>query len=138
MTTVSPLGNTLGCLPLSEANQVRAAKDLSANDDASYYELEEHILGGKSDVYSFSEGNKSKEMIHLYVYKRTFQSTGELAIFLCNNPLCPRAKSGELLPAVTEEEAIGEGGVAGARIIGGCSCNVTDRVRRKRKKKSFD
>jgi Histone methylation protein DOT1 len=130
MTTVSPLRATLGPLPLSEANTVRTAKGLPASDDASYYELEEHILGGKSDVYSFSEGNKSKELINLYVYTRTGQSTRDFAVFLCNNPYCDRAKSGELIPAVTEEVGIGEGGVAGARIIGCCSCNVTDRVRR--------
>jgi hypothetical protein len=138
MTTVSPLRATLGPLPLSEANAVRISKGLPPSDDASYYELEEHVLGGKSEVYSFSEGNKSKELIRLYVYTRTQQSTGDLAVFQCNNAHCEKAKSGELVPAVTEEVGIGECGVAGARIIACCSCNVTDRVRRtKRARVSF-
>ena len=133
LCTVSPLRSTLGCLPLAEANRVRNTKGLAQSENASYYELEESDLGTISSVYSFSEGNNNTEMIRLYRYERTKQATTTAgkASFMCNNPLCERAKRGDIIPAVDEiafQRTEGE-----AVVVQACSCGVSERVLRKRK-----
>lgn len=144
MTTVSPLRSALGCLPLGEANKQRERKNLPVSDNASYYDVEEFELGPLCDVYSFSEGGTNQEMIMLYRYVRTKQSANKKAsrnkdesqvvgpCFLCNNPKCEKAQEGTPIGALKYEDSpMYKDKTA---VIGGCTCNVSDRVMRRRKK----
>ena len=136
LCTVSPLRSTLGCLPLSETNRIRKQKGLAVSDDASYYELQESDLGTISNVYSFSEGNNNQEMIRLYRYERTPQSSStKVAVYMCNNPLCKHAQRGDVIPAV--DEHVFRQTEGSAVVIQGCSCGVSERVLRNRKRKTL-
>ncbi|CAB9508326.1 expressed unknown protein [Seminavis robusta] len=137
MCTVSPLRAALGCLPLAEALKIRQQRNLALTTHeemnlASYYTVADFELGTLASVYNFGGDEKGKTQVRCYRYVRTRQNRS-MAVFLCNNPLCDKAKRGIPIEAIQLEES--PDGKQGA-VIGACECRVSDRVlRRKRKRK---
>jgi hypothetical protein len=147
LCTVSPLRAALGCLPLSQANEVRKERKLPVDfegNTASFYDMQQFELGTLGEVYNFAEGGDNRTVVHCYRYVRTRQQFTSkktatktatpvtTPIFLCNNLQCKGAKAGIPIEAIIVEEASDR---EAAAVIGACQeCRVSDRVLRGKRK----
>jgi hypothetical protein len=108
----------MGCSSRSVANKYRKQRKLPESDDASFYEMEESVLGKSCSAVSWSSGGGNDRPLKVYTYTRTDQSTGR-SVFLCNNTDCVHGRSSQPVEAT---RMVGEGWV----VMNNCECRVAD------------
>jgi hypothetical protein len=104
LCTLSPLRSAVGC-GLADANATRKRSKKSESENASFFELEEVPLGQANCSVSWSEGGSCYDMIKVYKYTRTRQSSGGKSVFLCSNfSECEKARGAVPIDAVRYDE----------------------------------
>jgi Tfp pilus assembly major pilin PilA len=148
----------------TQVNAVRAQAGLPESANASFYDMEDVVLGQAKDVVSWSAQGTCTDLIHLYVYKRVEQEhnpamlsvlndddDGEeeendvekirnKAVFICSNVFkCENARNGTLLPATKFYEHTPPGRKKPIQrvVINTCACGYTARMVRRRRKINY-
>ena len=124
MVTLHPLN--LGPTQ-EEANRIRRRHDLRESSNASFFSVEQVLLGKACDTVKWNQHSGNSKDMFVYKYTRLHQDAGPHSVFMCCNPVCELAKIGTPISATTTNEE-------GRYVINQCRCKFTAKnLRRQRK-----
>jgi Histone methylation protein DOT1 len=123
MVTLHPL--SLGP-SLEQANAARRKHKLPESSNASFYRVEQVVLGKACDTVKWNKKSGNENLIYVYRYTRLKQERGSMSVFLCCNPQCVFAKENVPIPATTINDE-------GRCVINRCECGVAAKMLRQRK-----
>jgi hypothetical protein len=132
-----------------QVNRIRVQAGLAPSDNASFYDMEEVVLGQARHVVSWSDGGGNHHLIRLYVYTRVQQpdkaqcdvddGMHNSTVFLCSNMKCDNAKKSIPIPATKFYEYTPSGKEKPIKrlVINTCKCGYTAKMVRMREKVNY-
>lgn len=127
MVTLHPL--SLGP-SLEQANAARRKHKLPESSNASFYSVEQVVLGKACDTVKWNQKSGNENLIQVYKYTRLQQKAGSDAVFLCCNPQCMLATESVPIRATTFNDE-------GRCVINRCECGVAAKMLRHRQRVTY-